>query len=153
MKLYGTSLVVVADGGRARLFEERARGGPLFEISERLDDPTLTGPRSSAHVGLVHDRRGPASHTVGRDTPRQRDEAAFVRRVGQQISHLMNSGAYETLVLFAAPKALGTLRGSLASPWGDRVSESEAADRVSESPLEIRAALRQLRLKVAFPEI
>jgi len=33
MELTGSSLLVVADGRRARLFEERRRGGPLIEIT------------------------------------------------------------------------------------------------------------------------
>ena len=38
MILDGRTLVLVADGGRARLFEEARRGGPLHEHPDWLAD-------------------------------------------------------------------------------------------------------------------
>ncbi|WP_296816663.1 host attachment protein [Brevundimonas sp.] len=146
MELHGSTLVVVADGARARLFEERVRGGPLTEISDRLGDLSASGPRGSGHSGRVFDRFGSGSHTTGGDSPKVRDEAAFVSRLAGRLDAVVAHGRFEEAVLIAAPRALGGLRAALSGALAKRVQGSEAADRCSETADEIRAALRHIRL-------
>ena len=147
MNLYGSCLVVVADGERARLFEERRRGGPLLEISDRLGDLSSAGPMASGHSGRVFDRRGNGSHTTGGPSPADKREAAFVRRLAVRIDTLLSEGEFDDLVVMAAPRALGQLRQSLGADAMRRLRMSDAHDRVAAGSDEIQTALHALRLR------
>lgn len=144
MDLTGSSLVVVADGRRARLFEERRRGGALIEISARLGDLSLHRPEASGSRGGTHDRLGPASHTGDGPTPKDRREADFIDLVGDRAAQIMRGGDYQDLILMAAPRALGQLRRVMAHA-GVTVTLAEAHDRASQDPASLRACLRELR--------
>lgn len=144
MELTGSSLLVVADGRRARLFEERRRGGPLIEITAKLGDLGAHLPHATAFRGRVHDRLGPASHTPAEITPAERREADFLELVAYRSARLLRGGGHRDLVLMAAPRALGLLRQSLGRA-GVRVALAEARDRLVESPEILRERLRDLR--------
>lgn len=152
MKLYGNCLVLVADGTKARLFEERRRGGPLVEITARLGDQAPAGPIASGHAGRVHDRHGAGSHTTGGPSPREKQETAFITRLADRIGTILLPGAFEDLVVIAPPRALGQLRQALSPGALHRMRASDAHDRVSSQPDEIRAALAALRLRPASPD-
>ncbi len=144
MDLTGSSLLVVADGRRARLFEERRRGGPLIEITPRLSDLTAHRPQASTFRGRTHDRLGPASHMPEQITPAERREADFPDLVAERSARLLRGGGHRDLVLMAAPRALGRLRHSLDRA-GVRIALAEARDRLTETPEVLRERLRELR--------
>lgn len=144
MDLTGSSLVVVADGRRARLFEERRRGGELTEITAQFGDLATHRPLASGSRGRVHDRIGPASHPIGENAPKDRREAEFVELVGARSADIMRRGGYKDLILVAAPRALGQLRRAVAHA-GVTPTLAEAHDRLTETPDELRANLRDLR--------
>jgi protein required for attachment to host cells len=145
MELAGSSLVVVADGRQARLFEERRRGGPLIEVTARLGDLSTHRPEASGSRGGAHDRLGPASHTGDGGRPRDRREADFIGLVGVRAAEIMRRGGYQDLALIAPPRALGQLRRAMAHA-GVKVAHAESHDRVSESAASLRGRLRELRL-------
>ena len=149
MDLQGSALVIVADGAQARLFEERVRGGPLNDISHRLGVLSSEHPRASHHSGRVFDRFGTGSHTTGRESPKVREEADFVRRVAERAEAIMRDDDFDTAVLIAAPRALGGLRAAFSKTMSRKVVASQAADRCAATPEEIRAALREIRLSAA----
>lgn len=146
MDLAGASLVVVADGRQVRVFEERRRGGPLFDVTARLGDLSLHRPQASSTRGGTHDRMGPASHVGDGPTPNDRRETDFASLVGARAAQIMRGGGYDGLVLMAAPRTLGQLRRIMAHA-GVTVTHAEPHDRVSESPASLRARLRDLRLR------
>lgn len=145
MDLTGSSLVIVADGRRARFFEERRRGGPLIEVTSQLGDLAPHRPMAASHAGGSHERMGPASHTGDRPTPGERREDDFIDLVGARAADVMRRGDHQGLVLIAAPRALGRLRQAMAHARLT-VSHAEARDRVSQTPDELRTCLRELRL-------
>lgn len=145
MDIMGSSLIVVADGRQARLFEERRRGGPLTDVTAQLGDLASHRPEASSSRTRTHDRFGPASHTGDGPTPQDRREADFVSRVGVKAAEIMRRGSYQDLILIAAPRALGKLRRAMAHA-GLEVAHTESHDRVSESPASLRTRLRDLRL-------
>lgn len=147
MKLYGSCLVLVADGTKARLFEERRRAGPLVEITDQLGDVAPSGPVASGHAGRIHDRHGIGSHTTGGPSPREKQEAAFITRLAARIDTLVRPGAFEDLVVIAPPHALGQLRQAFDPATLRRLKGADAHDRVGCRPDEIRAALSALRLR------
>jgi len=140
----GPSLVVVADGRRARLFAERRRGGPLIELTEQLGELSVHRPMTSGFRGRAHDRIGPASHTPDEPSSGERREIDFVSLVGSRAAELMRRERYEDLVLIAPPRALGRLRRAMEHARV-KVAHSEPHDRVSESPDMLRVNLRELR--------
>lgn len=146
MDLAGASLVVVADGREARVFEERHRGGPLLDITARLGDLSLHRPQGSSPRGSTHDRMGPASHAGDKPTPGDRRETDFTGLVGARVARIMRGGGYDGLVLMAAPRTLGQLRRVMTRA-GLIVTHAEPHDRVSESPAALRNRLRELRLR------
>lgn len=144
MDLFGASLIVVADGAHARLFEERRRGGALIDITPRLGDLSAGSPMASAFAGRVHDRMGPASHTIEKPTPADRREEAFLDRVAAGVATVMARGEHKELVLLAGPRSLGRLRRALGRRGLTAVA-SEAHDRVGEDAETLRTRLRDLR--------
>lgn len=146
MELTGSSLIVVADGRQARLFEERRRGGPLIDVTAQLGDLSAHRPEASSSRGRTHDRFGPASHTGDGPTPQDRREADFVGVVGVRAAEIMGRGDYQDLVVIAAPRALGQLRRVMEHA-GVTVAHAESHDRVSESPTSLRTRLREIRLR------
>lgn len=145
MDLTGPSLLLVADGRRARLFEERRRGGPLFEITAELGDLTPDRPIASGFRGRTHDRFGPASHTMGGPGPKERMEEDFVDRVAATTARIVRARRDVDLILMAEPRALGRLRRGLAHA-GVTAVLAEASDRVGETEEGLRDSLRALRL-------
>lgn len=142
MELDRSSLVAVADGGRARLFEERRRGGPLHEITDRLRDlHDRLPPRGAGGGGGVHDRMGRSSHVGDSPGLQARREAALLRRLAQRIDALMVGGGYDDLVVIAPPRALGEIREGLLR----RPTHTEARDRVRDSAEALRRRLAQIR--------
>lgn len=147
MKLYGNCLVLVADGTKARLFEERRRAGPLLEITDRLGDLAPSGPVASGHAGRTHDRHGIGSHTTGGPSPREKQEAAFLTSLAERIDTLVLPGTFEDLIVVAPPRALGQLRQAFSPATLRRLKGADAHDRVGCQPDEIQAALAAVRLR------
>lgn len=141
MKLHGPSMVLVADGARARLFEERRRGGVLVEISEQLEDLTQVRPVESASAGAAHQRIGKASHRGDAETADDKREAAFLHRLADRAWAIARAAGCEDLVIFAPPKALGQLRRHMKG----RVGPTESRDRLSESAEALRRHLFRIR--------
>lgn len=149
MELHGSTLVVVADGARARIFREARRDGPLAERADWIAGLDRGGPRPAAHVGRVHDRMGHGSHTVEGLAPHDRDERDFLGRLAARIGDLAREEPFDELVVIAAPRALGVLRDALPPAAARRLVGSEAADRCAEPADAIREAVRALRRRSA----
>ena len=124
------ALVVVADGGGARLFrnkgDERALALHQVELRELMN----------------MDDDGPAGSMPGESTGQQIDEATFAK----QLALALNDGAlkhqYDALVLIADPTTLGRMRGLLHKEVQSRLI-TELAKTLTNAPLEqIEQALR-----------
>ncbi|MDH5834848.1 host attachment family protein [Luteimonas kalidii] len=124
------ALVVVADGGGARLFrnkgDERALSLHQVELRELMN----------------MDDDGPAGSMPGESTGQQIDEATFAK----QLALALNEGAlkqqYEALVLIADPTTLGRMRPLLHKEVVAR-TVTELAKTLTNAPLEdIERALR-----------
>lgn len=123
MNLDSRTLILVADGRRARLFEEARRGGPLTERSDWIAVPNGD------------------SHPDGRD----KAEGDFLAHLSRQVEPLFMRHAFDHLILVAAPRALGALRRHLPASLKARIELSEPHDRLSASAAEIEQAVRTLR--------
>ncbi|MBI1250562.1 MAG: hypothetical protein GC189_03720 [Alphaproteobacteria bacterium] len=148
MRNPGCTWILVADGRRARVFEEVRRGAALSEREDAalalhptdLETPTDRPPR-------VFDRMGEHRHAMeAGGSPHARAEAAFLARVCAAIDSAHRAGAFQSLVVIAPPRAMGALRAG----WSERVhaaiAHEDAKERVDADAAAIGEALKALRL-------
>lgn len=110
-----TNWIVIADGNQARIFENSGVGKGLRQI-----DHVEQTPKTAAEI--MADRPGRAYSSVGHGRsamepptdPVQKREADFMRALAEKLDAGARAGAFDRLVLAAAPKALGDLRQSLS---------------------------------------
>lgn len=140
----GRTLVVTADGGRARLFEEPRRGAPLTEHPDWLAGLT---PRVFPHPGsgAVHDRMGHATHGVATVTAADKSARDFLVQLVARLEGLVAEHRFDHLIVFAPPRALGVLREALPSALRRRLALDQAHDRVDADAEALREAVRALR--------
>ncbi|MEH6663438.1 MAG: host attachment protein [Brevundimonas sp.] len=144
MQFYGKSLVVVADGENARLFEERRRGGPLSEQPSWIEGLEPAGAEAPPK-GRVFERFGKGSHTVEATPPKERSEARFLQDLAARLDRLIADEPFDEVILIAPPRALGVLRSSLSAASLKRLGPGEAAERCDETPAALRSVIRRLR--------
>jgi len=140
----GRTLVVAADGGRARLFEESRHGGPLTEHSEWLAG---LAPRSFRNPGSggVHDRMGHAIHGAATVTVGDKSARDFIGQLAARLARLVDEHDFDHVIVFAPPRALGVLREALPKALGQRPVLDQAHDRVDADAEALRQAVRALR--------
>lgn len=127
------TLVVVADGHRARLLEQARIDGPLHDRPEWL-------PGLREH----HEHEGP-THIVHAGDARDRAEKAFLRGLGKKLDDLICRQAFDQVILVAPPRALGHLRGSLSSPVARKVVGSDAHERVDATIITLQEVVHAAR--------
>lgn len=139
------TLILVADGGASRAFEEHRRHGPLVE---RADWSARAGKAASGQGGTVVDRHGHGRHNVLEGSPADASEREFLNSVAARLDEAAAHGVFEKLVLIAPPKALGVLREAIKpTTWG-RIELCDPHDRIHETPEALRAHLHAVRMPV-----
>ena len=117
--------IVVADGGRMRIFENDGPGKGLAQVKglavedEHLTDQDIEADRpgrSFASVG--HGRSAIEPHT----DPVEFRETAFAGRIAHLLDAKLAAGAFDRLIIAAAPTALGSLRAALSEAVGKTVT-------------------------------
>ncbi len=130
--------ILVADGGRASMFE-RLQGGALRPIPSLSFD----GPHGHARdygtdaPGRSFARAGASErHAIEPRMPLDRAaEQAFVRRTVEAVEAAHDSGQFDRLVIVAAPTALGDIRECLGRSLAAAVIATSAAD-LTKSPID-----------------
>ena len=141
----GRTLILVADGGGARLFEEARRGGPLTEHAEWLAGVAVPAVASKGPRGSSHDRMGHGVHATATDGGRDKAETGFLTQVARRLESVFTQHRFDHLILIAAPRSLGHLRRQLPAGLKARLVLSEPHDRLAASAADIRQAVRDLR--------
>lgn len=117
------TLVVVADGQKARLFRNV---GDDAELTLRQEEVM-----NAADIPL----QGPSGVAPPQQTPQRNDERTFAKHVAQ----MLNDGAlkqdYAQLVLIADPQTLGEIRPQLHKETQDRLI-GEVAKTLTNAPIE-----------------
>jgi protein required for attachment to host cells len=129
--------IVVADGARARAFENRGPGKGLVPISGfNLDEPHLRDRDIEA------DKPGRAYSSVGYGRsamepptdPSDYREAIFARKLAGMLRARFENGAFDRLILAADPTALGNLREALNAEL-DKTIMAELPKDLTKVPL------------------
>ena len=137
--------LVVADAAQARIFAVDPVARALAPAR------ALTSAAARRKVSeLVSDRQGRAfeSGSPGRRSaieprtdPQRHEQGLFLGDVAETLAAGARGRLYDRLVLVAAPRALGVLRGSLAPEVRERVVAEIDKDLVQLSPSELAAQL------------
>ncbi len=127
--------IVAADGREARVFCERARTGPLQELSAMhmcaTDDELTAG----------------AHHRSDQRAPQHEPERRFLRRVANRVALEAGRGGFERLVLMGPPRALGFLKMALPPEVVSRIDVTDPHARHHDDPDALRQHLRQARAR------
>ena len=136
--------VLVADSSKARFFEAESRIGALRELFEvehrpsraKVAELTTDGP------GRAFDHNGPGRHAMEKEVdPKEYESRQFARDLAARLAIEEGRGTYNRLVIAAAPRFLGRLRGYLSSPVRELVAEELAKDLVNVSADKVRRSL------------
>lgn len=113
-----TTMIVVADSTRARIFTTDSASSPLNEIETmahpegRLHDRDITSDLPGKALGGT----GAGGHAYqGETDPKQHELADFAKRVADYLDNACAANKFSTLLVVAAPTFLGELRAQLSS--------------------------------------
>ena len=148
-----STLIVVANGTEARLLCSARRSRPGGEIEElaHLVRPTARHPArdlTTDRDGRVFPRAtrggvGPPvaarSGAASDKNPHQVEIERFARRISRRLDALRRDTGFDDVVVIAAPRFLGTLRGVLRGVTRDLVSREVPRDLVRAEDRQIRA--------------
>jgi len=137
--------VIVAESGRARIYEAGASDTGLTEIQD------LVHPESRMHEqnitsdlpGRTHDRQGTgARHAKVESTPIKEHEAkSFAKEIASILDAGRKQSAFDKLVIMAPPAFLGLLRKQLSAATLKTVVREVDKNLLHNSPDEIRSYL------------
>lgn len=128
--------IVVADGGKARVFEERERHGDLHELADWREN------HGGEDVSHAHRH---AQHSTT-DSPKAAAEAEFLQDLAGHIDIAARKKAFDKLVLIAPAKAIGVLRSALKTEAHDRIELTDSHDRTHEDARTLKEHLHKLRM-------
>lgn len=113
--------ILVADHHIARLFEKGEKG--LISIGEASPDTAAKTEISNKSVGRVASSGGGGVHHKYEPhmNESRHDSLAFVYQLSEWLNKSVWEGAFDRLVLIAAPQALGELRKTLKQPVQARI--------------------------------
>jgi protein required for attachment to host cells len=143
------TLVVVADGARARFFEPRYEA-QTFVSANRADMVALHGRLPSRDIAYDRPGRGAgtsdaATHRHGLEPPHdphkleKQDFAAELARTLDQMC-----GQYDRLVVVAPPRSLGELNAVLSPQVKKMVSHQVTKDLTASTPADLWRALEKV---------
>jgi protein required for attachment to host cells len=139
---------LVADGAKARLFRVGRKPGDFEELRQMesaargLPSRTLSSDANSRsrHVAGV-----PGGHTKEpRTDPHEQAEKEFAEAVMDFIGRSAHTGAFNSLVVAADPRTLGTLRNCMPHEVAERVSQELNVDLTWMPQKDIEARIRQV---------
>jgi protein required for attachment to host cells len=125
---------VVADVGRATAWVQLAHGATFTQAAawtSVLSLPSDQQPDATDKPGRLFDSLGGQRHAAETVPPKELLKQAFGRELAQALNKAHANGAFEGLVLFAAPRFLHVLREHLDKATASAVVHSEAKDFTS----------------------
>jgi protein required for attachment to host cells len=108
--------ILVADGARARVFQNEGPGRGIAELPEHTREIDLKPSRdiNADKPGRAFDSGGQGRHAMEPPTDAKRHEKqTFHAELAGLLKKALDAGRYDRVVLVAAPATLGDLRASL----------------------------------------
>ncbi|SRR5581483_8553081 len=111
-----TIWIAIADGSRARIVAPRNEG-PGFDIVSEMSSAEAHVPSraiSADRPGRTQESGYSGRHAIEpRQDPHQERKAAFVRGLASQLNEAAEQERFDELIIFAPPRCLAELRGTL----------------------------------------
>ena len=130
--------IVVADGSRARLFSSNGGRNPIREI-EGMVRPSVRlheGDLSESGNGRTFNGDRRRSHGLASNKSIKKHVASqFAKQIATRLKNGLHKGAYNHLMLVAAPAMLGTMRETL-SPQVSRKVLLELDKDLTRDPVD-----------------
>jgi protein required for attachment to host cells len=137
-----TTWIVVADAGRARVFQSTTGSRQISEILDFVNpvarEPSRDMVTDADGRVFAHGGKGqPAHAAVPRADPVEHETELFAKRVAEEVERGRTSSSFDELCLIAAPKFLGLLRKSLGKESHKLIHREIDKDLSRSSPAEI----------------
>lgn len=123
--------ILIADGARARVLENTGPGKGLSEVNglEFSQEPLKNQDIVSDKPGRAFSSAGYGRSGMEPPTdPADKREADFVAGLADVLDQKLQSGAFDRLIIAAAPQALGNLRKALSARVQEKVLAELAKD-------------------------
>ncbi len=139
-----TTWIVLADGARARIFENTGPGTGLVELEEWESDEARKPTRE---IGTERPGRGHESATEGRHAiaPRgdwhEMEKVNFAHDLAHYLKRHADSGKFDQFILAAPPRTLGELRKSIDAATAERLKVEINKDLTKTPVVEIGSHL------------
>jgi protein required for attachment to host cells len=136
--------LLVADAGRAAVYETDAPRGPLHEVQDFIDPKNRLPEQELARdrPGRTFDSGGPGRHAMESHTPpAQVETERFAGVLADAVDAGLHQHRFEHLGLVAPPQFLGLLRNALSDETARRVVLELDKDLTRETPEALRAHL------------
>jgi protein required for attachment to host cells len=135
--------ILIADGSRAKIFEAAGKG-KILQKSELSTPHPPSRDLASDRPGRTFDSMGDARHAKQPPTdPHDKAEADFLRSLVKQLEVSQQKKEFDKLVVVAAPRALGTLRGFFPGHLTNSVAREIAHDLTWFETPAIEAYLKE----------
>ena len=138
--------VLVVNQAEAQIYSTNRIPGKLILVGK------LTHPEGAAHArdlvsdapGRVHDRTGPARHSMEPDTGvKEEERRRFVKDLVERLKTAHSQGKFDQLVLLAAPAVLGVIRKTLNGGLAKAVVKEIPKDVIGQGVDRIQAQLKR----------
>jgi protein required for attachment to host cells len=113
-----TTWILIADGGRARLFANHGPGKGIEPL-----DATFKADHRSTHeivgdrLGRTYESKGDARHAIAAQTDPHRElKRKFAEHLAEVLDQQKKAHAFDRLIIVAPPVVLGDLRDALTAP-------------------------------------
>lgn len=136
--------VLVADGSRARVFAAPHARSALSLVTTFEHEASRKHPRElgSDVPGRVHDRFGPARHSLDQGQKiRSEERHRFAREIVARLEEARQRGEFGRLVVMAGPAFLGVLRECFGKPLAESIAGEVAKDLVDQDAAAVKAHL------------
>lgn len=123
--------ILVADGARARVLENTGPGKGISEVPgmEFADEALRNREIMSDRPGRSFESADQSRHAMEPPSdPKQMAETAFVKGLVELLDEKHREGAFDRLVMAAAPRALGDIRKALPKGLAGAVHGELAKD-------------------------
>ena len=143
MKINSGEWVVVFDGGKALILANA--GDEMFPNLQVKETHEHASPRTSEQgtdkPGRVHESAGVGRSSVAQTDWHERDEREFITALAERLDQAVDRGETPSLIIVAAPRALGILREVHSHVLRDAIKTEIAKDYVNKPVFEIEKLL------------
>jgi protein required for attachment to host cells len=120
-----TIWILLADGAQARILEYQGRGAGLTQVEgmvfkqEHLENRDIMADKPGRAFSSAGTGRAAMAYPTD---PAQYRETTFMAEMADVLESAVQDGAFDELIIAAAPRALGDLRKALPSSVSSRVT-------------------------------